>query len=140
MLNNNIGESSLVNLEITGLYAGLLGLLFIVLSINIVRLRLKYKVGIGDGDNKVLATKIRIHGNFSEYIPFTLILLASYELNGGAEFMLHLCGASIFVGRVTHAIGLSKTIGSSIYRQIGMLTVFISIVILALENIRLFLV
>jgi len=133
-----MGESSLVNLEITGLYAGLLGLLFIVLSINIIRLRLKYKVGIGDGDNKELAAKIRIHGNFAEYIPFALILLAIYELNGGTVLMLHICGASIFVGRVLHAIGLSKTIGSSKHRQIGMLTVFISIIGLAIENIRSF--
>lgn len=125
----------MINLEITGLYAGLLGILFIVLSIKVIRLRLKFKVGIGDGDNQEIAKAIRIHGNFSEYIPLSLILLACYELNAGSVMMLHICGAAIFSGRVLHAIGISKSIGSSAYRKVGMLTVFISIIALGVANI-----
>lgn len=128
----------MTSLAITGFYAGLLGLLYIVLSIKIIRLRLKFKVGIGDGDNPELTKAIRIHGNFSEYIPLALILLACFELNAGSVLMLHICGGAIFVGRVLHAIGIAKTIGASKHRQVGMLTVFISIIALAIENIRLF--
>jgi uncharacterized membrane protein YecN with MAPEG domain len=125
-------------LSLTGFYASLLGLLYLGLAINIIRLRRKFKVGIGDGDNKILAQAIRVHGNFSEYVPVALILLVSYELNGGSVMVLHTLGAALVVGRVLHAIGLTKTIGISMQRQVGMLSTFFVILVLAIENIRLF--
>jgi uncharacterized membrane protein YecN with MAPEG domain len=127
-----------VSLSITGLYASLLGLLFVGLAINIIRMRLKFKVGIGDGGNKALGKAIRVHGNFAEYIPIALLMLAAYEINGANPMWLHGLGALLFIGRVLHAIGLSKTTGTSKQRQIGTLSVFLVIIILAIENIRLF--
>jgi len=129
----------LINLSITGLYVSLLALLFIGLSINIIRLRLQLKVGIGDGEQPSLAKAIRVHGNFAEYVPIAFLLLGCYEINGGSDLWLHLLGATIFIGRVLHAIGLTKTIGTSIQRQVGMLSLFLVIIILSIENIRLFL-
>ena len=128
----------MMTLSLTGFYASLLGILYIGLAINIIRLRIKFQVGIGDGDNRVLAQAIRVHGNFAEYTPIALILLASYELNGASIMMLHALGATLVVGRVLHAIGLTKTIGISIQRQVGMLSTFLVILVLAIENIRLF--
>ncbi len=127
-------------LSLTGFYASLLGLLYIGLAINIILLRKKFKVGINDGGNKELAKAIRVHGNFAEYVPIALILLASYELNGASAMMLHVLGAALVVGRVLHVIGLTKTIGLSVQRQVGMLSTFFVILILAIENIRLFLI
>jgi len=127
-----------VSLSITGFYASLLALLFIGLSINIIRLRLQNKTGIGDGGHMVLSKAVRVHGNFAEYIPMALLMLGIYEVNGASPMMLHIFGAVLFIGRIFHAIGLSKTIGVSKQRQIGMLSVFIVILILAIENIRLF--
>ena len=54
----------MATLSLTGFYASLLGILYIGLAFNIIRLRRKFKVGIGSGDNKFLAKAIRIHGNF----------------------------------------------------------------------------
>lgn len=127
-------------LSLTGFYASLLGLLYIGLAINIILLRKKFKVGINDGGNKDLAKAIRVHGNFAEYVPIALILLASYELNGASAMVLHVLGAALVVGRVLHVIGLTKTIGLSVQRQVGMLSTFFVILILAIENIRLFLI
>ncbi len=128
----------MMTLSLTGFYASLLGILYIGLAINIIRLRRKFKVGIGDGDNRVLAQAIRVHGNFAEYTPIALILLASYELNGASAMMLHALGSTLVVGRILHAIGLTKSIGISIQRQVGMLSTFLVILVLAIENIRLF--
>jgi len=128
----------LVSLPITGLYAGLLTVLFIGLSINIIRLRYKYKTGIGDGGNEMLAKAIRVHGNFSEYIPMALLLLGIYEINGASPLWLHILGAVLFIGRVLHAVGLNKSTGTTKQRQIGMISLFIILLILAIENIRLF--
>ena len=65
---------------IIGYYAGLLGLLFIFLTLRIVRMRWKYKVGIGDGGEHVLAKAIRVHSNFIEYVPLALLLLYLVEM------------------------------------------------------------
>ncbi len=125
-------------LTFTGFYASLLGLLYIGLAVNIIRLRLSLQIGIGSGGNKSLAKAIRIHGNFAEWVPLALILLACYELNGASVMMLHAVGALLVLGRVFHVIGLSKTIGASKQRQAGVLSTFLVITVLAVENIRIF--
>lgn len=129
------------SLSITAFYASLLALLLLTLSFRVIRLRLKHKVGIGDGagKQKALAAAIRVHGNFIEYIPLSLILLGAYELNGADSLWLHILGGALFTGRIFHAIGLSKTIGLSLQRQVGMLMTFLVLLILSIENIRLFL-
>jgi len=129
-----------IDLTITALYASLLALVFLGLSFNIIRLRFKLKVGVGDGGEKQLIKAIRIHGNFSEYIPLALILLASYELSGANSLWLHVLGATLLTGRVLHAVGLSKSIGTSMPRFIGMISTFVVLLILAIENIRMFLI
>ncbi len=128
----------MTSLNVTGFYAGLLALLLIVLAINIIRLRFQFKVGIGDGGQTPLAKAIRIHGNFIEYIPLALLLLACYEVSGANVIFLHALGSILFIGRVLHAIGLTKSTGVSKQRQIGMMSTFIVILILSIENIRLF--
>lgn len=127
------------NLTITALYASLLALLFIALSVNIIRLRFKLKVGVGDGGESTLTKAIRVHGNFSEYIPLALFLLGSYELSGANTLWVHIAGATLFVGRIFHALGLSKSIGTSAPRAVGTVATFLILLILAVENIRLFL-
>lgn len=127
-----------MNLTITALYASLLALVFLVLSFNIIRLRFKLKVGVGDGGERTLTKAIRVHGNFSEYVPFALILLASYELGGADNLWLHILGSSLLLARILHAIGLSKSIGTTMPRLVGMILTFLVMLILAIENIRLF--
>jgi hypothetical protein len=124
-----------MNLIITGFYAGLLALLLLIFTVRIIQLRLKLKVGLGDGQKSPLIKAIRIHGNFIEYIPFTLLLLAIYELNGGSVFILHGLGMLLIVARIAHAIGLTKSMGTSGYRQFGALATFIVIIALAILNI-----
>ncbi|WP_274620662.1 MAPEG family protein [Colwellia maritima] len=69
-----------INITITAFYASLLTLLYIGLSFNVIRLRFKLKVGVGDGGQEQLTKAIRIHGNFSEYMPLALILLVGLNL------------------------------------------------------------
>lgn len=128
----------MATLLLTGFYASLLGILYIGLAINIIRLRRRFKVGIGTGKNELLAKAIRVHGNFSEYVPLAIILLGCYEINGASAMMLHFIGSILVLGRVLHVIGLNRTIGVSQQRVIGMLSTFLVILVLAIENIRLF--
>lgn len=128
----------MLNLSITGLYLSLLGLLYIVLAVRIIKLRYRFKTGIGDGGHEPLTQAIRVHGNFAEYTPIVFLLLACAEINGSAAMLLHVVGAAFFIGRVLHSIGITQSTGPSKFRQLGMLSSFLAIIILAIENIRLF--
>lgn len=122
-------------LPITSLFAGLLTLLLLVLSIRIIRLRWRDKVGIGTGESLDLKVAVRIHGNFIEYVPLALILLALLEWQGLSALWLYGLGGLLFVARVNHAIGLTKTAGVSIYRTIGVLGTFLMLLIAAIHLI-----
>ena len=123
------------NIEITALYASLLAILLVLLSFSVIRMRFKHKVGIGDGQITEVSQAIRVHGNFTEYMPLALILLASYELGGGDDMWLHVFGITLVVGRLLHATGLMKSTGTSKPRVLGTLATFIMLIALSVLNI-----
>lgn len=120
---------------ITGLYAGILGLIYLLCAINVIKMRYKHEVGLGDNGNEALIKSIRIHGNFSEYVPIGLLLMAFYELNSGSSIILHITGIIFVLSRISHAIGLTKSTGTSTYRKFGVLSTFTLLVVLSLLNI-----
>ena len=92
---------------ITALYAGLLATLLFILSIRVIGLRGNPAfsfIAHGKGDKELLQRAIRAHGNFTEYAPMMLILLAFLELSDISELRLHLLGGSFLLGRVMHGI------------------------------------
>ena len=124
-----------MGLEITALYGGCLGILLIVLSILVVRKRDKFQTGIGDGGQEDLARTIRVHGNFIEYVPLSLLLLATLEFQGAATWVLHFFGGSLLLGRLLHAWGLSSSAGRTPGRFIGTLLTWLVLAGLSLANI-----
>ena len=124
-----------MNIEFTAFYAGLLGLLYIVLSVRVIRLRKRYKIGINSGQEKELERAIRVHGNFSEYVPITLFLILLLELNQTPSWILHTLGIAILVGRLLHAMGLDKSTGVTMYRTLGMVLTFLTIIVASVVNI-----
>ena len=65
---------------------------------------------LGDGGHEVLERRIRIQGNFVEYVPFLLGLLAMLEYGGAPAWVLWVFGGLAVVGRLCHAYGIwSKT-------------------------------
>ena len=121
--------------RITALYAGLNALIMLALALNVVRGRTRAKVGLGDGGDAGLTRAIRAHGNNIEYVPILLLLLLGLEFGAWPAWLLHTLGLAFTVGRVTHAIGLNQTSGTSIGRAIGMLTAWIGMLIAAALNI-----
>lgn len=111
-------------LTYTGLYAALLTLLYIILAIRIIRLRWKYRVGIGSGEAEELKAAVRVHGNFIEYVPLALILLGLIEFSGVALIWVHVIGLGLLIARIAHAIGLTRSVGVSLPRTIGVLGTF----------------
>ncbi|MGZ9080482.1 MAG: MAPEG family protein, partial [Burkholderiales bacterium] len=58
---------------VTPLYAALLGLWLLVLSLRVVQQRRAARVSLGDGGNTALQRAIRAQGNFVEYVPLALL-------------------------------------------------------------------
>lgn len=109
---------------VTAFYAGLLGLILLGLSAAVIKQRWRARVGVGDGGDDRLERWIRIHGNFAEYVPMALVLLALIELQGAASWLLHALGAALVVGRLAHAQGFAGSPDESPGRALGMLATF----------------
>lgn len=109
---------------ITPVYAALLAVLFFALSVRIVSLRRRLRVAVGDGGEPELLRAIRAHGNFAEYVPLTLLLLALAESQGNPPLLLHALGLALLAGRIAHAWGISRTAEELRYRVFGMAATF----------------
>jgi uncharacterized membrane protein YecN with MAPEG domain len=104
---------------ITAFYAGLLALIVIALGAVIGPIRLRTGISILHGDNMQLATAVRRHGNFTESVPFALILLGFLELNGASTGLLHGLGIALVVSRIVHPLGLQHDNVRNPMRGIG---------------------
>ena len=118
-------------MRITGLYAALAALLIIALAVRVMLRRTSAKIGIGDGGDHELHKRIRAHANAVEYLPIGLILLLLVELNQTQPVLVHVFGACLLLGRLLHALGLSKTSGVGAGRALGILLTLLAIVAMA---------
>jgi len=91
-----------------GLYAGLMGLIAIWLTMIVGSWRGRLKISIGDGGNVDLIRAMRGHANFTENVPLALILMVYMALAGAPAMAIHVRGVALTVGRVLHALHFSK--------------------------------
>lgn len=118
-------------LRVSIFYAGIFGLLFLYLSLEVFKLRLRYQAKLGHGGHLDLLKAMRIHGNFAEHVPFILVLFFLSEFIGGRSWMLHTLGITLLAGRILHIMGLRKTDGLSLYRTLGTLLTWVVLLILS---------
>jgi uncharacterized membrane protein YecN with MAPEG domain len=108
--------------DITPYYAAVLALLFIILSVRTIKSRREHKVAIGDGGEKSLLRAARVHANFSEYVPFTLLLIAMLEIQSYSDWVIHGLCIALLAARITHAYGVSQTNENFKFRIFGTAT------------------
>lgn len=113
-------------LTIMPIYAAPIVVLFIYLSIRVIRYRRSQLVAFGDQGDKDLLRLMRAHGNCAEYAPLGLILLGMAELAGAGATGLHVAGVALAAGRVVHGIGLSHYPRVIICRVVGIFATFTS--------------
>ena len=70
-------------------------------------------------DDGALQRTIRAHGNFTEYVPQSLILLIALEWMQAFNGLLWMLGTLLMLARISHAWGLIHTYGPSPGRAIG---------------------
>jgi uncharacterized protein len=116
----------------TSVYAALLAFLFLGLSIYVMAARRRGRVNLGEGTSESLKRRIRAHGNFAEYTPIALILMALMELQGAGAFMLNLIGLLLLAGRVAHAVGFGRVPENMLLRAVGMVLTMLAIALAAL--------
>jgi uncharacterized membrane protein YecN with MAPEG domain len=122
-------------LLITSIIAAILTLIFIKLSFAVISLRRKNKVGLGNGGHDDLERAIRAQGNFAEYVPFGLILIACLELNGAPWWLVAIPGLTLIIGRLIHARGINEPPPNFNKRVLGMKFTFGTLISLAVLNL-----
>ncbi len=112
---------------ITAFYAAILAIIFVFLSVRTLLTRRREKIAIGHGENKALLRAMRVHANFSEYVPISLILIFFLEYLQSKPILIHFLCITLLLGRIIHAIGLSRVPENFRYRVIGMALTFTTI-------------
>lgn len=105
---------------VTTLYAGILGIIYIILAAFVIQGRIQNKISLSDGNNNALLGRIRAHANFGEYVPLALILMILSEFEGASVLFLHILGSALIISRVLHALGLYNKVPFFIGRSLGM--------------------
>jgi len=96
-------------MQVTMFYAGVLALLFLALSVQTIRMRAKHNVNLGDGGNPAMQRIMRGHGNFAEYVPMVLILMALLETQNAGAVLMNVIGGTLLVGRLIHGYTFAMT-------------------------------
>ena len=95
---------------ITALYAALCALLLVVLGVRVMLALPAHSASASATAATAGAgsSAIRVHANAVEWALPVLLLLLVAELNRASPLLLHAAGIALVVGRVLHAIGLSR--------------------------------
>ncbi len=126
-----------LHFPITLTYAALLGLLFVILTFNVMR----WQVRAINDPRQVESGKSerisRVQGNFTESVPLGLILMALLELNGVMPAFLHGLGILLVIARVMHAVGMTRKPLISLGRILGIQATLMMILIASVAALTL---
>ncbi|MEM7405240.1 MAG: MAPEG family protein [Pseudomonadota bacterium] len=111
-------------MPVTPMYAAALGLVFFALSVRTILARRRLKVAVGDGQDPAMLRAMRVHSNFAEYVPITLLLMFFAEQLGTDTWQIHALGTALLAGRLIHAIGVSRANEDYRLRVTGMALTF----------------
>lgn len=129
--------SQLMNeaLNVSGIWFALFTILYVLLTLHVVRMRWVTKTGLGTGEDRRMLKAVRIHGNFAEYIPLIFIGLVLLELRGVSTTWLHIFYGAAFSGRLLITMGITKTGNFSPYRFVGNNLTFIVLLAAGIWNL-----
>lgn len=109
---------------ITPLFGAIFALIYVALSLNVVRYRFGNKISMGDGGNQHLEMASRAHANFIEYVPLALLLMWFLEsLTLSANDVLW-SGVILLLARVAHIFGMLYPQQLLVLRQLGTIATF----------------
>lgn len=115
----------------TLLYAGLAGLLLVILSFNVMQNWVRV-TGEGRETDRSMRRAERVLSSFVEYVPLGLILLALIEMKNVPMVILHGLGACLVAGRVLHALGSNPFPMAGLLRFLGAQMTFLMLAVASL--------
>ncbi len=81
-------------------------LMSIPMAISVGLRRTATGISLLHGDDDDLLRRIRAHGNFIEYVPLALLILAAAEVVGVSAWIVAGCGVVLLLARVLHYFSL----------------------------------
>jgi len=124
-------------IQTTLIYAGLLGLLLVILSFNVMHNWVRV-TGAGHDTDREMRRAERVLSSFVEYVPLALILLVMMELKGAPPPVLHVLGITLVVSRVLHAYGSNDMAGAGLARFLGAQLTFLMLTIASIACVYYF--
>jgi uncharacterized membrane protein YecN with MAPEG domain len=124
---------------VTTLAAAVLGLIFAVLSAQVVAGRFTGKVLLGAGAEDTankLFIAVRCQANFAEYVPLALLLIGLIELRTGATLLVQGLAAALVIARIMHPLGM-RIARPNPFRAGGFI---LTVTVLAVASVRALLV
>ncbi|GLI91687.1 MAPEG family protein [Methylocystis echinoides] len=123
---------------LTAVFASVLALFYIYLSLRTIRLRRGKRIALGAGGDSQMERAIRVHSNFAEYVPLSLLLILMLELQSANKALVGFLGFLLLLGRCVHAYGVSQEAEDFRFRVGGMMLTFASLALASLANLAVF--
>lgn len=121
--------------SVTILYAGIFGLLLLILSLNIFREWVQVASGNRTENEERWRRSERVQHSFVEFVPMCLFLMFLIEAHGAPHGVLHGLGVALVFARISHAYGTGMNRLSNIFRVVGTQTTFLVLMIVSLAAI-----
>lgn len=121
--------------SVTIFYAGLFGLLLLVLSLNIFREWVHVASGVRSESEERWKRSERVQRSFVEFVPMCLLLIFLIEAHGAPKVVLHGLGLGLLFARVLHAYGVGQSKLDNVMRVIGTQLTFLILMICSLAAI-----
>ncbi|MBX3446274.1 MAG: MAPEG family protein [Parvibaculaceae bacterium] len=117
------------SLGLVGIYVGLNILINLFLAYRVSANRVRTNVMTGTGSDEKLYNASRAHVTNVEYTPIGLIGLVVLHLLAASIYVMHVVGLALTIGRILHAIGVSRTGESTPPRLVGTLLTWIALLV-----------
>ncbi len=124
--------------DVTLLFAGIAGLLLLLLTVNILREWVLMVRGLVDSSrarDQNLQRALKVQQSFVEYVPLCLIMMALLEISQVADLMLYFVGGALLFARLVHAYGSGGGVGADLCRAVGAQATFVVLTIMSLACI-----
>lgn len=121
---------------ITTLFAGLLGLLYVRISFDVIKARRSQKISLGVGPEGQISALVSAHSNFSSYAVYLLLLLYLLEQSKIIpSVVLYFLATAFTVGRLLHYLAFKSSQMNFKLRVRGMMLTLFPLTVLSLLNV-----
>jgi hypothetical protein len=128
---DHLAVPSLSRLPVALYYGAALGVLMVILTYNVLHHRVRIMTAGGGAEDEKSLRVVRVHANFTEYVPLGLGLLILIEWAGAPSAMVHFGGGVLTAGRYLHAYGYTRHPMASFGRIVGIQSTLLAISFMA---------